>query len=94
MKLITLILALFIVLPAFSDSFTIEKNGKTYYCEAEETNEPVTCVPRCTWRSADGTCLNYAQDFCGRNAYCEENCTWRGNEGECLNYGPDICSKD
>ena len=49
------------------------------------------CVPNCTWRSSNGSCISYGSDFCGCNANCVENCTWRASNGDCISYDGDLC---
>ncbi|MEK6628706.1 MAG: hypothetical protein AABY53_08765 [Bdellovibrionota bacterium] len=62
-------------------------------CDDDDNKpDPVRCVPNCTWRRSDGSCISYGPDFCGPNASCTENCTWRRSDGSCIDYGPDICN--
>lgn len=52
---------------------------------------PPTCVRKCAARYSDGTCYQYAQDFCAPRAACSANCTARYSDGTCYQYGADIC---
>ena len=50
-----------------------------------------SCVPHCTFRSSNGSCVTYGSDFCAPNAACAQNCTFRGSNGACVTYGEDYC---
>ena len=49
------------------------------------------CVSRCEYRTMEGECRNYGEDFCGYNARCVPYCEYRESSGNCRNYGKDVC---
>lgn len=57
------------------------------YCDGGE----IECVPNCERRYSDGSCRQYGQDFCARNAVCQAKCQRRYSDGSCREYGADVC---
>lgn len=77
-----------------ADSYYDTRNGKTYYCQAEEQEEQPSsyqCVPRCNSRSLSGNCYEWGSDFCGYNPTCVEACTARNLSGNCYEWAADFC---
>ena len=58
---------------------------------AQPSLAEVRCVPRCLERFSDGSCRDFAEDYCANNAYCIERCTERWSDGTCRVYGADYC---
>ncbi len=64
-------------------------------CDDDDSgNDSRSCVPRCTWRRSDGSCISHGADFCSKNASCSPNCTWRISDGSCNSYDEDFCGED
>ena len=71
-------------------------DGERYYCSKSGSGGggEYKCVQNCLSRNSNGSCYNYASDFCGVNASCTVSCLSRNSNGSCYNYGSDICRKD
>lgn len=62
---------------------------------AEEAEDSITCVRRCTQRTVMGTCMNHGPDFCaqGEGVACIPHCNQRSIHLQCQNYTRDFCGR-